>query len=483
MNQKNDEKIDLAYFLKEDNLVTTRLLLMASFEFYIRFMFKVVNDSDITIKPFHKKIINKLQGLVFGTNEKRNLAINIPVGAGKSLICEYFITWCFCRNINNAFLYVSHSDMLIHKLSKEAKDICDHEIWIKIFRNQLKSDEKSKVNWGFDKSKNRTGLTAGTMGGGLTGLDAGNPNIKDFNGALIIDDPIDVGKIRYSKARKDTIVFYDEKLSTRRRSPKTPTILIHQRLHKNDLTGWAIANEPEDWDVLTIKAMENGESFWPERYPVEELNKIQRINPFKYAAQYDQDPITLGGNVIKREYFNFYKKPPKFRRIFLTADTAQKTKEHNDFTVFMAWGVTESNLYVLDMLRGKWEAPELLINGRRFWSKWRHYQDKHCTAFYIEDKVSGTGLIQNFQRDSMIPVVALQKNTDKLMDTEDSLPFIAAGKVLLPKDETYYFNPDILKECEAFTRDDSHDHDDIVDNINMAIKQTLGGDASILDVL
>ena len=446
-------------------------------------MFKAVNDSDIIIKPFHKKIIKALERIAFGTNKKRNLIINLPVGAGKSLICEYFITWCFARNINCAFIYVSHSDRLIYKLSKEAKEICEHEAWIKIFKNTLKRDDKSKVNWSFNKSKNRTGLTAGTMGGGLTGLDAGNPNVDEFSGALIIDDPVDAGKIRYSKTREETIMFYDEKLATRRRNADTPTILIQQRLHKSDLTGWALANEPEDWDVLKIRAMEKDVSFWPERYPVTELKKIKRINPFKYNSQYDQNPITLGGNVIKKEYFKYYNEIPKFNRIFLTGDTAQKTKEHNDFTVFMTWGLTDSHLYVLDMIRDKWEAPALLKNARAFWSRWKMYQNKHCTAFYIEDKVSGTGLIQTLQAENLIPVVALQKNTDKLMDVEDSLPFIAAGKVLLPYSENYAYVPDILSECEGFTRDDSHDHDDIIDNINQAIKQTMGCEVSILNVL
>ena len=53
---------------------------------------------------------------------------------------------------------------------------------------------------------------------------------------------------------------------------------------------------------------------------------------------------------------------------------------------------------------------------------------------------------------------------------------------MLPYDETYGFNPELLAECEAFTRDDSHAHDDIVDSLVYLIQESLvKNNVSLLD--
>lgn len=471
------------------DLYHSKIALCSSFEFYLITIYYIVNSSQITIKPFHKKVIQKLENIVKGKNEKRNLGINIPVGAGKSLIVEYFISWCFARNINSTFIYLSHSDDLISKLSKETKEICEHPEWVKIFGQQLKKDAKSKTNWAFDGSINRTGLTAGTVGSGVTGLDAGNPNVEGFSGALIIDDPVDVGKIRYQKTRAECIEYYTDKLETRRRTMTTPTILIMQRLHKDDLSGYVQEKYGEYWDFVTVEALdeEKQESFWVERYSVDHLQNIKKNNPFLFTSQYQQNPISKGGNVIKSEWFEYYPtwqdiKPDK---LFMTVDSASKTKEHNDWTVLCWWFVYQNSLHLLDMVRKKMESPELRATTKVFWDKWKNgLNGKYPNRCWIEDKSSGTGLIQDLKRDTAIPVFGVQVEKDKLTRLEDVLPYIECGRVKLYKSEDWEYNPIILSECEEFARDLSHKHDDIVDNFSMAINKGLSaGHASIYDAL
>lgn len=464
-----------------ENPLYARIALCASFRLYLKVVYFLVNQSPIIIKPFHEKIIRALENLVMGRNTERNLCINIPVGAGKSLIVEYFISWCFARNINNAFIYLSHSDTLINKLSAETKDICQSEQWMRVFNAQLSKDSRSKTNWKFHGAINRTGLMAAATGSGLTGVDAGNPNVDGFSGALIIDDPLDVGNARYEAARKECIEFYTDKLETRRRTPTTPTILIQQRLHKDDLTGFVKAARPGEWNFLTIPALTkdsdgNDVSFWPERYPVEQLKTIQETNPYLFNCQYQQEPISKGGNVIKSEWFKFYASWEDITpdRIFITADTAQKKEEHNDFSVFSSWFVYKNNLYLLDLVRGKWESPELRKTAISFWDKWKlGWNGKEPNIFYIEDKSSGTGLIQDLQRDTGIPVMGLPRVKDKLTRVEDVLPYVQCGRVFLPVDENYQFNPAFLGECEEFRRDMKHKNDDQIDCLADAINKGL----------
>lgn len=455
---------------------------------YLLVVFFLINNSRFLLKDFHRIIIKKLQDIVECKNTKRNLALCLPVGSGKSLIIEYFITWCFARSINNTFCYTSNSDRLINKLSKECKDIIENPYWQMLFDHPLKKDDRQRVNFSFEGAKNRTGLTAGTTGGAITGLDAGNPNINGFSGALIIDDPLDAGNARYEKAREEVVTFYDEKLATRRRTPNTPTILIMQRLHLDDLVGWIEKNEPDLWDICKVKALDDdGESFWEERYPKEELKHIQITNAFKFQSQYQQEPIALGGSVIKSEWFGYYdiNKKYDYQKIVIAADTAIQVKEHSDFSCFLVGGVTQNNhLHLLQMAHNKWEYPDLKSVALSVYNNWQFDKRSiNASALYIEDKASGQQLIQDFRRIGL-PVRPIEVTKDKLTRVEEVLDYIAAGLVELPDSRSYGSNNVLLSECEAFSRDMSHAHDDIVDTLVHLINNTIARrEVSILEVL
>lgn len=463
-------------------------LCKADFICYLKTIFFIVNGSYFMNQPFHKLIAQKLQAIVEQQNKKRNLALCLPVGSGKSLIIEYFITWCFCRSVNNAFCYVSHSDRLITKLSKECKDIIEHPLWLLLFNNRLKKDDRQRVNFSFEGAKNRTGLTAGAMGSAITGLDAGNPNINGFSGALIIDDPMDAGNARYDNARNEVIIYYDDKLATRRRTPQTPSILIMQRLHRDDLVGWIKKNEPDFWDIVKVPAIENGKSFWEERYPIAELEQIQRVNNYKFQAQYLQEPIVLGGQVIKREWFTYYNvnKPYKYNKIVIAGDTAMSVKESSDRSCFIVGGVTNDNrLHIIDFIVGRWDYPTLKQKIISLWNRWT-FKDLNQTSasnLCIEDKASGIQLLQELRRYG-IPLTPLKADKDKLTRVESVLEYIADGLVMLPENESYGYNPEILNEVESFTRDNSHVHDDITDSLTYLIQSTIARrKISILEVL
>lgn len=480
---------DLVDKLQGDNLrQAIAEICKQDFLSYLLVVFFLINNSKFLLKDFHRLIVKKLQDIVECKNTKRNLALCLPVGSGKSLIIEYFITWCFARSINNTFCYTSNSDRLINKLSKECKDIIENEHWQLLFKHPLKKDDRQRVNFSFENAKNRTGLTAGTTGGAITGLDAGNPNIEGFSGALIIDDPLDAGNARYENARKEVVTYYDEKLATRRRTPNTPTILIMQRLHLDDLVGWIEKNESDLWDICKVKALDDkGRSFWEERYPSTELKHIQTVNAFKFQSQYQQEPIALGGSVIKGEWFGYYSVNVQYnyKKIIIAADTAIQAKEHSDYSCFLVGGVTQNNhLHILQMAHDRWEYPELKQNASRVYNNWQF--DKRTTsasALYIEDKASGQQLIQDFKRLGL-PVRPIEVTKDKLTRVEEVLDFIAAGLVELPESRSYGNNNVLISECEAFSRDMSHAHDDIVDTLVHLINNSIARrGVSILEVL
>ncbi len=244
-----------------------------------------------------------------------------------------------------------------------------------------------------------------------------------------------------------------------------------------DLTG--LLEEKYKFDTLKVPLLdENGKCNLPTQYTPERIKELQ-VNNYMFQAQYMQSPIIQGGQVIRRDYFRYYPINQKFnyRRILIAADTAMKTKEYNDYSVFIAGGVTHENkLHVLDLIRGKWEAPELERMAIMFWNNFKRNPETGltCSGLYVEDKASGTGLIQGLSKKYGIPVIGVPADTDKLTRVENVLPYIESGQVLLPENENYGFNVDLLNECEEFSRDASQMHDDIVDALAHLIGEAIG---------
>ncbi len=231
---------------------------------------------------------------------------------------------------------------------------------------------------------------------------------------------------------------------------------------------------------------ENRFSYWPYKERLEDLLEMERgngsdasgqkISKHVFASQYQQSPRALGGNIIKGEYFVRYTQLPKikYRKVF--ADTAQKTKERNDYSVFEEWGLgVDGRIYLIDMIRGRWEAPELQRRAIAFWAKCKAREVEHygqLRELKVEDKSSGTGLIQTLKLPPHnIPVKPIERLTDKLTRCMDGLPYIENGSVCVPADAP--FTSDFIAENESFSADDTHDFDDQVDPELDAIEDML----------
>jgi predicted phage terminase large subunit-like protein len=132
--------------------------------------------------------------------------------------------------------------------------------------------------------------------------------------------------------------------------------------------------------------------------------------------------------------------------------------------VFQCWGrSTVGQAVLLDQIRGKWEAPELLVQARAFWHKHKAGTGAPLRAMVVEDKVSGTGLIQTLRREG-VAVIPVQRSKDKLSRGYDAAPFIESGNVLLPQDAPWL--SDLLAEAATFP---GGAHDDQLDPMFDAI--------------
>jgi predicted phage terminase large subunit-like protein len=89
----------------------------------------------------------------------------------------------------------------------------------------------------------------------------------------------------------------------------------------------------------------------------------------------------------------------------------------------------------------------------------------------VEDKASGTGLIQSIRSKAKIPIKGIERTKDKYTRLTDVQGYIESGYVMIPEEAP--FVSDFLAECEAFTADDSHMHDDQIDPMIDAINDML----------
>ena len=470
----------------------------------MRYMFRVIEGRPFVVEPIHADLFQTMEKLYAGKELRQN--INVPPRSAKTTLAKYFIAYCWTISPKMNFIYTSYSESLLANFSKELMTILEHPAYKAMYPQSRaiegEEDITPKDDFWYEylkqfytgknvySAKKITTYQGGIclfspIGGQITGYGCGVRSAKKFSGVLIIDDGNKPADVRSQTMRDRVLRYYEETLLSRLNNPYVPIINIQQRLHVEDLSGTL----EKKYRFNTLKKPlldENGVCQIPSQYTPERIEELKKNN-YMFLSQYQQEPIILGGQVIKRAYFRYYPvaKEYQYKRILIAADTAMKTKEYNDYSVFMAGGVTTDNkLHVLDMLRGKWEAPELEKMAVAIWNQFKLYPvtGLTCNGFYIEDKASGIGLVQGLTAKYGIPVIGVPASTDKLTRAENVLPYIESGQVHLPENENYNFNVDILSECEAFSRDMSHKHDDIVDTLGILIQEALGKTKiSILD--
>lgn len=435
-------------------------------------MFRARKGAELKPNDHQDLICAELEKVVIGKTKR--LIINIPPRSGKTeLAVINFIAWCMGNFPDSEFIHASYSKRLATNNTYNARAIMQHEAYAEMFgAPQFRQDSNAK-----DEFRTAQGGVVYATGaeGTITGYGAGK--MRDhFGGAIIIDDPHKAGEGNSDTMRQNVLDWFSTTMESRKNSPDTPIIVIMQRLHEEDLSGYLLnGGNGEHWEHLNIPAINDADtSFWPEQFPLEDLRRMESSDAYRFAGQYMQRPAPIGGGIFKDAWWQYYQRLPQIEWRGIYADTAQKTKEHNDYSVFQCWGKSKSGqAYLIDMIRGKWEAPELLTHARAFWNKHNAIRDAgFLRSMKVEDKVSGTGLIQTLKREG-VPVVDIQRDRDKITRAMDAAPLVQSGNVYLPQDSPWL--SELLAETSSFP---NAKHDDTVDPMMDALSDMLGGNVS-----
>jgi hypothetical protein len=131
-----------------------------------------------------------------------------------------------------------------------------------------------------------------------------------------------------------------------------------------------------------------GDLLQPARESAEVLAALrQTLGEFSFASQYQQNPIPLGGSIVKLDWLRYFdpgEEPTRFSIVIQSWDTANKSGELNDFSVCTTWGYLKGRFYLLDVCRKRLEFPNLKRQVRRLYEKFGPQK------ILIEDKGSGT---------------------------------------------------------------------------------------------
>jgi predicted phage terminase large subunit-like protein len=410
----------------------------------------------------------KLEAVMRG--ECRRLIITLPPRHLKShAVSIAFIAWYLGHHPSRHVISVSYGQDLASRFARECRTLMDSEFYKTVFRTRLSG---RKVVDDFTTTELGTRM-ATSVGGVLTGRGGD---------ILVIDDALKPDEALSETRRNAVNEWYDNTLLSRLNDKTNGAIvIIMQRLHQDDLIGHVL--EQEDWEVVSFPAIaeedethciqsafgqrivrrQQGEVLHPAREPVKTLRQMrQAMGEYTFVSQYQQNPMPKDGFLVKRAWFKTYVsgEQPNSSWIVQSWDTASKTGELNDYSVCTTWMVHGRNFYLIDVFRKRMNYPDLkravLELAQRF---------KAC-AVVIEDKASGTAVIQDLREAGLTSVKAYEppSGTDKVMRLHLQTPVIENGRVYLPISAPWL--GEFLSEVTGFP---GSKHDDQVDSMTQAL--------------
>lgn len=466
---------------KAEWLAIEREACKRSLSTFVREAWQVIEPAQPYVHGWHIDLIcAHLEAVTRG--EITRLLINIPPGTMKSLLVGVFWPaweWGPLGLQSMRYVAASHSqDFAVRDTLKMRRLVASdwyQSRWpVPMTKDQNEKTKFENASTGFRQAMAMSSLT-GTRGD-----------------RVIIDDPHSIEGAISDADRNRTLRVMRETVPSRLNNPdKSAIVVVMQRIHEQDVSGMLLSDEhgythlclPMEYEPErkcqtawgADPRADDGELLFPARFPRDVVDRDKRMmGSYAVAGQFQQRPSPRGGGLIRGSWFGRYAVVPPLQHRRIYADTAQKTAERNDYSVFQCWGMgADGRIYLLDLIRGKWEAPELKRRAVDFWTAQAAHNDKRgiVQKLVIEDKASGTGLIQDIKREARIPVFGLQRNRDKLQRLSDVVSYIEAGYVVLPESAPWV--ADFVAECEAFTADDSHAHDDQIDPMIDAIVDML----------
>ena len=437
------------------SLLETQDKAKESFMEYIRYIWPGFIEGD-----HHRLIAEKLTRVAKG--ELKRLIVNMPPRHTKSEFASiYFPSWAMGLKPDMKIMQTTHTADLSINFGRKVRNLMDSDEYSKIFGEvSLASDSKSAGKWQTNKGGE---YFAAGVGGAIAGRGAD---------LLIIDDPHSEQDAMSINLLDSCYEWYTSG-PRQRLQPGGAIVIVMTRWNTADLTGRLLNRQTEShsdqWEVVELPAIfeDSGNVLWPEFWKKEELESVKASIPgSKWNAQYQQNPTSEEGAIIKRDWWQLWEhdEPPNCHYVIQSYDTAFSKKETADYSAITTWGVFKPQegmgdaIVLLDAQKGRWDFPELKAIAQE------QYSEYQPDMVLIEAQASGTPLTHEL-RAMGIPVVNYRpsRGNDKMSRVHAVSPVFEAGMVWAPD---RVFADEVIEECAAFP---FAPHDDYVDTTTQAI--------------
>jgi predicted phage terminase large subunit-like protein len=275
----------------------------------------------------------------------------MPPRHGKSeLASRRFPAWYVGRNPNKQIIAASYNSDISADFGREVRNIVAAPEYRAVFTTRLSEDSQAANRWHTNEGGMYVSAGVGTA---ITGRGAD---------ILLIDDPVKDREEADSETRRVRVWDWYTSTAYTRLMPGAAIIVIQTRWHEDDLAGRLLAQSRvggDQWEVLSLPAIDGDKALWPEWYPVERLNEIKAVLPMRdWTALYQQDPSPDEGDYFKADWFPDYLKLPEDLNIYGASDYAT-VDGGGDFTEHGVFGIDSlSNIYVIDWWRGQTNSAE-----------------------------------------------------------------------------------------------------------------------------
>ena len=402
----------------------------------------------------HQVMIDRLQKLPYQQNQR--IIIAMPPRCGKSeLVSRRFPAWLLGQYPDHQIITASYSGDLAKLFNRDVQRIMEDDVYAEIFPDTIMGGTNAakliEENGGFNKAKRTASMfeVVGTKGY-LMSVGVGG-SITGFGGnTILVDDPIKSSQEGRSATVKDALwEWYGSTLYSRLEKGAN-LVLCATRWAKDDLTGRVLLEEElagteyatDNWETIIFPALKqgeptaldprnDGESIWPEKYPVERFKVIRNRSAKDWSSLYQQKPTVEGGGIIKESWLKYYSElpfdPNKWRSCRLITSWDLNSKEGGDsYAVGITVAKHGNEFYLLDIYRGK---PSFLQTSEEILRMSKKYP--HAMVL-IEGKANGTAIL-SYLKKKVSRMIEIMPDGSKEERLHAVSPIFEAGEFLLPQ--------------------------------------------------
>lgn len=347
---------------------------------------KLVAFTEFTYKRYqtgliHQAIAEQLERVERGEIDR--LMLLVPPRHGKSeLASRRFPAWYLGKHPERQFISASASGLLAEDFGRDVRNIINGPEYRALFDTRLAEDSQAKGRWNTAQggSYYAIGVNAAVMGRGAH--------------VFMIDDPFGTMADARSEAERRNVWNWYTGTVYNRLEEHGAIVVINHRMHEQDLTGMLLEQQAaggDKWEVVELKPdIEHNIALWPEKYPVDVLERIRRnTTPQDWSALYLQNPVPDEGTYFKHEWLRSCIDLPPLATLHVYGGSDYAvTTDGGDYTVHAVIGVDpEDRMYLLDLWRDQASSDQWIEAWCDLVVKWK-------PAFWAEERgqiISGVG--------------------------------------------------------------------------------------------